>query len=52
MPRDTELISNDAYDCVIVGGGPAGSTAATVLADHGHSVVVLENSTFPRHQIF
>lgn len=42
---------NDAYDCVIVGGGPAGSTAATVLADHGHRVVVLEKATFPRHHI-
>ncbi len=41
----------DSYDCVIIGGGPSGSTAATLLADHGHSVLVLERSKFPRHHI-
>ncbi len=40
-----------AYDCIIVGGGPAGATAATLLADHGHDVLVLERSRFPRHHI-
>jgi flavin-dependent dehydrogenase len=41
----------NSYDCVIIGGGPAGSTAATLLADYGHSVLVLERSKFPRHHI-
>ncbi|HRX84233.1 MAG TPA: tryptophan 7-halogenase [Phycisphaerae bacterium] len=41
----------DHYDCIIIGGGPAGATAATVLADHGRSVLVLEKDTFPRHHI-
>ncbi|HKQ48171.1 MAG TPA: NAD(P)/FAD-dependent oxidoreductase [Phycisphaerae bacterium] len=41
----------ESYDCVIIGGGPSGSTAATLLADHGHSVLVLERSKFPRHHI-
>ncbi|HID90748.1 TPA: NAD(P)/FAD-dependent oxidoreductase [Candidatus Bathyarchaeota archaeon] len=36
------------YDAVIVGGGPAGSTAAKVLAERGLSVVVVEEKTFPR----
>ncbi|UCG38495.1 MAG: NAD(P)/FAD-dependent oxidoreductase [bacterium] len=36
------------YDCVIVGGGPAGSTAARILAGSGLSVVVLEKDRFPR----
>ena len=39
------------YDCVIIGGGPAGATAAAILVDHGHSVLVLERATFPRHHI-
>jgi flavin-dependent dehydrogenase len=36
---------------VILGGGPAGATCATVLADAGRRVVVLERSQFPRHHI-
>ncbi len=39
------------YDCVIIGGGPAGATVATLLADFGRSVLVLERATFPRHHI-
>lgn len=39
-----------AYDCIIVGAGPAGSTAAYHLAKKGHSVLVLETLSFPRLQ--
>lgn len=39
------------YDVIIAGGGPAGSTAATLLAQHGHQVLVLERSYFPRYHI-
>lgn len=38
-------------DVVIVGGGPAGSTLAALVAMRGHRVVLLEKETFPRHQI-
>ncbi len=34
-------------DVVVVGAGPAGSTAATVLARAGHSVILLERGPFP-----
>jgi flavin-dependent dehydrogenase len=40
-----------SYDCIVVGGGPAGATAATLLADFGHRVVVMERTQFPRHHI-
>ncbi|MFE3779782.1 FAD-dependent oxidoreductase [Amycolatopsis sp. NPDC059090] len=38
-------------DVVVVGGGPAGSTAATLIARRGHRVVLLERDSFPRYQI-
>jgi flavin-dependent dehydrogenase len=40
-----------AYDAIIVGGGPAGSTAAAVLAMKGRNVLVLEKEKFPRYHI-
>ena len=39
------------YDCVVIGGGPAGSTAGAVLAQHGRRVAVLEREAFPRYHI-
>jgi halogenation protein CepH len=39
------------HDVVILGGGPAGSTVATILADQGLNVVLLEKDHFPRFHI-
>lgn len=39
------------YDFIIIGGGPAGSTAATNLARKGFEVLVLEKEHFPRFHI-
>ncbi len=36
------------FDVVIVGGGPAGSTAGTYLARMGFSVCIIEKKEFPR----
>ena len=38
-------------DVVVMGGGPAGSTAATLLAERGHRVVLLEKEAHPRFHI-
>ena len=41
------------HDCdvVVIGGGPAGSTTATLLAERGHRVVLLEKDSHPRFHI-
>jgi geranylgeranyl reductase family protein len=38
------------YDCIIVGAGPAGASAAYHLAKRGRSVLVLEKATLPRYK--
>ncbi|HVW31914.1 MAG TPA: geranylgeranyl reductase family protein [Acidimicrobiia bacterium] len=40
----------DRFDVVVVGGGPAGASAAYWLAEAGHSVVVVEKKRFPREK--
>lgn len=39
------------WDVLIIGGGPAGSTAATTLSQAGRKVLVLEKEKFPRFHI-
>jgi flavin-dependent dehydrogenase len=39
------------YDAIVVGGGPAGATTATRLAQAGRRVVLLERESFPRFHI-
>ena len=39
------------FDVVVIGGGPGGSTAATLLAMQNHRVLLLERDKFPRYQI-
>jgi flavin-dependent dehydrogenase len=58
MPATTETRCHDAqtatethWDVLIIGGGPAGASAATVLADHGHRVLILEREKFPRYHV-
>jgi flavin-dependent dehydrogenase len=44
-------MSGEAYDVAIIGGGPAGSVAAALLARAGRRVIVLERDKFPRFHI-
>ena len=41
----------DHYDVIVIGGGPAGSTTAALVAEYGHRVLLLEREKFPRFQI-
>ncbi len=41
----------DAYDVVVIGGGPAGSTAAALVAEAGHSTLLVEREQFPRFHV-
>lgn len=41
----------ESFDVIVVGGGPGGCTAASLVARHGHRVLLLEKAEFPRYQI-
>jgi flavin-dependent dehydrogenase len=41
----------ESYDAAIIGGGPAGSTVATVLARAGRKVILFEREKFPRFHV-
>src|SRR5579859_5582780 len=39
------------YDTIVIGAGPAGSSASAILAEKGLRVLVLEREKFPRYHI-
>jgi geranylgeranyl reductase family protein len=43
--------NNNNFDVIVMGGGPAGSTIASILSREGRSVVLFEKEEFPRHHI-
>ena len=48
----TESLANEtSVDVVVIGGGPAGSTCSTLIAQQGYSVRLFEREHFPRFHI-
>ena len=47
MPQD----SVQHVDVAVIGGGPAGATSSTLIAQHGHTVHLFEREHFPRFHI-
>ncbi len=46
-----KAVSSDSADVIVVGAGPAGSTAAYHLATAGLDVLLLEKTSFPREKV-
>jgi len=42
---------DNKFDVIVAGGGPAGSTAATLLAQQGHQVLLIDRDRHPRFHI-
>jgi flavin-dependent dehydrogenase len=40
-----------SYDCVVVGGGPAGGSAAAIVAEAGYSTLLIEREPVPRFHV-
>ncbi len=42
---------DNEYDCLVMGGGPAGSTVATLVAEAGFRTLLVERDRFPRRHV-
>ena len=46
--RENKDVNSNSPDLLVVGGGPAGSAAATWAARNGHEVILIDSAVFPR----
>ena len=44
-------MNTNNFDVIVMGGGPAGSSIASILAREGRQVILFEKEVFPRHHI-
>ncbi|HEY0664422.1 MAG TPA: NAD(P)/FAD-dependent oxidoreductase, partial [Thiobacillaceae bacterium] len=51
MEQQQQGVERRQCDVLVIGGGPAGSTVAPLLAEKGHRVVLLEKARHPRFHI-
>jgi len=45
------MLSSTSPDVIVIGGGPSGATASTLIAQQGHRVELFEREHFPRFHI-
>lgn len=45
------MIANRSYDCIVIGAGPGGCTAASIVAEQGHSTLLVERDKLPRFHV-
>ena len=51
MEQQEQRVARRQCDVLVIGGGPAGSTVAPLLAEKGYQVVLLEKARHPRFHI-
>ena len=44
-------LSSSEYDCIVIGGGPSGSTTAALVAEAGYRTLLLERDAKPRRKV-
>ena len=49
--RKTDAAQNESYDVIVIGGGPGGSAVATLTAEKGYRVLLLERDKSPQFKI-
>jgi geranylgeranyl reductase family protein len=49
--RPLAALPKEQWDVIIIGAGPAGSTAAVHLASQGHHVLLVDKENFPREKV-
>ena len=45
------MIANRSFDCVVLGAGPGGCAAAALVAEQGHSTLLIERDKLPRFHV-
>ena len=46
-----KLLNANSYDAIVIGAGPAGTTAAYLLAKNGFKVLIIDKKSFPRDKL-